>query len=59
MCEEDRFWIRIWGIVASTLISIAIVASLYSYYTKVRMAELNFEEVTIQGADSTVYQKIR
>lgn len=57
MQENNKFWLKLWAIIAAAVTIIIISAFTYDYQKDVRMAELGFQKVGVIGNVGTFYQK--
>ena len=58
MDSNEKFWCVVWSLVSLTIISIAVIVSLYNYGIQIKAFELGFQKETIIGTDYTEYQKV-
>jgi len=55
---EDTFWVKIWLILATAIVVVCLVISLYSFTVKAVAFEKGYQQVMVKGYCQPVWQKI-
>ncbi len=56
--DERNFWVKLWLSVMILFVVLVLgLMGIYNYKV-IRMAELGFQETTVQGSACTVFQKV-
>jgi hypothetical protein len=58
MNSEDKFWILLWAIVATTVISFTIIVNYTILKNNETMTKSGLQECTVPGSNKIIWQKV-